>query len=283
MAIWGSSLVVARAAHEIVPPVALTFWRWVVALILLLPLVWRELPAALPIIRRNRFRLLMLCELMVVGTTFSVIAVNYTTAINASLLNGSQPIATAFIAFLVVRERLSLTAALGILLAFSGLLVMISQGRLDVLLSLAFNIGDLVMLFAVISWAIYSVELHRQSEQLSGAVFLFCISIAGVVTVLPFYVAETLLVREFVPSAYGIAAIVYVSVAATVLAVCLWNIAIHSVGATHAALFLNLIPVFGAAFAMFFLGEELYVFHITGAALVFTGIAMAVRERFRAV
>jgi len=281
MAIWGSSLVIARAAHEMVPPVALTFWRWVVAIVVLLPLVWRELPGSLTYLRQNRCRLLIICEYMVVGTTFSVISVNYTTAINASLINGSQPIATAFVAFLVIRERLSLVAGLGILIAFSGVLVMISQGSLEVIFALAFNIGDLVMLVAVVAWALYAVELHRQREHLSGTVFLFYIAVTGMITVFPFYITETLFIREFVPSWNGVAAIVYVSLFATVIAVYLWNFAIRSVGATHASIFLNLIPVFGAAFAMYFLGEDLYVFHIIGTSLVFAGIVMTVRARLR--
>jgi drug/metabolite transporter (DMT)-like permease len=283
MAFWGSSLVVARAAHEIVPPLALTFWRWVVAVLVLLPIVWRELPATVPYLRRSRLKLLLLCEFMVVGTTLSVVAVNYTTAINASLINGSQPIATSLVAFIILRERLSIASAAGIAIAFLGIFVMISQGRVDVMLSLEFNVGDLVMLIAVVAWALYSVELHRQPEHLRGSVFLFLIACTGVVTVLPFYVAETIFVREFIPTWNGVAAIVYVSAVATLLAVYLWNIAIRSVGATHAALFLNLIPVFGAAFAMIFLDESLYVFHIAGATLVFAGIVMAIRERLKTV
>jgi len=283
MAFWGSSLVVARAAHEIVPPLALTFWRWVVAVLVLLPIVWRELPAAVPYLRRSGPRLLLLCEFMVVGTTLSVVAVNYTTAVNASLINGSQPIATSLVAFIILRERLSIASAAGIVIAFLGIFVMLSQGRLDVMLSLEFNVGDLVMLIAVVAWALYSVELHRQPEHLRGSVFLFLIACTGVVTVLPFYVVETIFVREFNPSWNGVAAIVYVSAVATLLAVYLWNIAIRSVGATHAALFLNLVPVFGAAFAMIFLDESLYVFHIAGAVLVFAGIVMAIRERLKTV
>ena len=279
MALWGSSLVVARAAHEIVPPLAFTFWRWVVAVLVLLPIVWRKLPATMPTVRRSWRSLALLCGFMVVGTTFSVVAVNYTTAINASLINGSQPIVTALAAFLVVRERMSLRSGLGVLAAFIGILVMISQGRPQLLLGLAINSGDLVMLIAVFAWAFYSVELHRQPEHPSGNVLLFFIACTGLVTVLPFYIVETVFVREFVPSKNGVAAIIYLSVAATLLAVYLWNLAIRSVGATHAALFLNLIPVFGAAFAMLFLGESLYTFHVIGAAFVFLGIVMAVRDR----
>ncbi|MEE9570743.1 MAG: DMT family transporter [Gammaproteobacteria bacterium] len=279
MALWGSSLVVARAAHEIVPPLAFTFWRWVIAVLVLLPIVWRKLPGVMPTIRRSWRRLALLCGFMVVGTTFSVIAVNYTTAINASLINGSQPIVTALVAFLVLRERLSLRSGLGVLAAFIGILIMISQGRLQVLLDLAVSSGDLVMLIAVLGWAFYAVELHRQPEHPSGSVLLFFIACTGLITVLPFYIVETIFVREFVPSRNGVAAIVYLSVAATLLAVYLWNLVIRSVGAMQAALFLNLIPVFGAAFAMLFLGESLYAYHLGGAALVFSGIVMAVRDQ----
>ena len=279
MALWGSSLVVARAAHEIVPPLAFTFWRWVIAVLVLLPIVWRKLPVMMPTIRRSWRSLALLCGFMVVGTTFSVIAVNYTTAINASLINGSQPIVTALVAFLVMRERLSLRSGLGVLAAFIGILIMISQGRLQVLLDLAVSSGDLVMLIAVLGWAFYAVELHRQPEHPSGSVLLFFIACTGLITVLPFYIVETIYVREFVPSRNGVAAIVYLSVAATLLAVYLWNLVIRSVGAMQAALFLNLIPVFGATFAMLFLGESLYAYHLVGAALVFSGIVMAVRDQ----
>ncbi len=279
MALWGSSLVVARAAHEIVPPLAFTFWRWVIAVLVLLPIVWRKLPGTMPYVRRSWRSLALLCGFMVIGTTFSVVAVNYTTAINASLINGSQPIVTALVAYLVMRERLSLRSSLGVLAAFVGILVMVSHGRPQVLLDLASSSGDLVMLVAVVGWAFYAVELHRQPEHPSGNVLLFFIACTGLITVLPFYIVETIFVREFVPSRNGVAAIVYLSVAATLVAVYLWNLVIRSVGATQAALFLNLIPVFGAAFAMLFLGESLYTYHLIGAALVFSGIAMAVRDR----
>ncbi|MEE8094447.1 MAG: DMT family transporter, partial [Gammaproteobacteria bacterium] len=139
--------------------------------------------------------------------------------------------------------------------------------------------GDLVMLIAVLGWAFYAVELHRQPEHPSGSVLLFFIACTGLITVLPFYIVETIFVREFVPSRNGVAAIVYLSVAATLLAVYLWNLVIRSVGAMQAALFLNLIPVFGATFAMLFLGESLYAYHLVGAALVFSGIVMAVRDQ----
>jgi drug/metabolite transporter (DMT)-like permease len=282
MALWGGSLVVVRGAHEIVPPLALTFWRWVLAVAVLLPIVWRKLPGTLTYLRRRWHTLALLCGTMVYGTTASVIAVNHTTALNASLINGSQPILTAVIAFLLFRERLSLVAACGIAAAFLGLLVMISQGQVHVILDMAVNIGDVAMLSAVVAWALYAIELHRQPEHLEGDVLMFLIACVGLIAVLPLYLVETIYYREFIPTWAGVAAISYVSLFSTVLAVFLWNLAIRSVGALHSALFMNLVPLFGAVFAIFFLGEKLFSYHLVGATLVFFGIGLAVRERMNA-
>ncbi|HSG65232.1 MAG TPA: DMT family transporter, partial [Gammaproteobacteria bacterium] len=89
---------------------------------------------------------------------------------------------------------------------------------------------------------------------------------------------ETQWFREFHPSPQAVGAIAYLAVVSTVLAIYFWNVAIRSVGASRAGVFVNLIPVFGAVFAMLFLGERLYAFHIAGALLVFIGIVMAVRR-----
>lgn len=279
MAFWGSTLVVARATHEIIPPLALAFWRWVVAVIVLLPFVWKKLPSTSVYLRQSWRGLLVLCAAMVVGSTLAVVSVNYTTALNASLINGSQPAITALVAFIVVRERLAPARGLGIAVAFLGIVVMIVQGDMDILRSMRFNVGDLVMVVAVVAWAVYSVEVHRQDNQPSSEVLLFFIASSGLIGVLPLYLVETMYVRAFVPSWPGIAAIVYISLFASILAVGLWNVAIRSVGATRAALFINLIPVFGAAFAMIFLRERLYLYHVVGALFVFLGIFLSIRKR----
>ncbi len=279
MALWGSTLVVARATYEIIPPLALAFWRWVVAVVVLLPFVWKQLPAATDYLRQSWRSLLVLCVAMVVGSTLAVVSVNYTTALNASLINGSQPAITALVAFVVIRERLELVRGIGIAIAFVGIVVMIAQGDIDILRSMRFNVGDLVMVIAVVAWAVYAVELHRKEDQPGSEVLLFFIAVSGLIGVLPFYVVETIYIREFVPSWPGIAAIFYISFFASILAVGLWNVAIRSVGATRAAQFINLIPVFGATFAMIFLRERLYLFHIAGALLVFAGIFLAIRKR----
>lgn len=278
MALWGGAIVTARGVYDVAPPVALTFWRWLLAMVILLPVVWRKLPAFWAEGSHSLSVLLPLSCAMVLGTTLSVTAVNFTTAINATIINAAQAAMTAVVAFLVLRERLVARQMLGIVFAFTGILVMVFRGDLTLLRSIEFNWGDLLMLGAIVSWALYAVGLHREQHLPSGDVLLFVISVTGTLMLLPFYVLETLLWRGFVPSAQALGGVVYLAVASTLVAVYFWNVAIRSVGASRASIFVNLLPVFGAIFAMQFLGERLYVFHVAGAALVFVGIVMAVRR-----
>lgn len=281
MAVWGASMVVARAAHDIVPPFALTFWRFAVSALVLSFFVWRTLPAELGKIRESRSagQLFKLSAFIVAGNALSVLAVNYTTAINASLINGAQPTLTALVAFLFAREGLSFRQLLGVGAAFLGIVVMVSEASLGALLRLEFSIGDPIMFIGVVSWAFYAVELHRTPHLPGGDVLLFIISCVGALVALPLYLVEGSLVRPFVPTSGGLMAVAYLSLGSTLLAVYLWNLSIRSVGANRAAVFVNLIPVFGAMFAILFIGERLFGYHIVGAALVFLGIFLAVRWR----
>ena len=278
MALWGGALVVARGVHEIAPPFALTFWRWAVAVVILLPIIWRRLPREIPLAAEARRSVFLICGYMAVGTMLSVLAVNYTTAINATVINGTQPAVTALATLVVLREHLSIRQALGIASAFLGMIVMISQASFGVLVQMNINMGDLIMLGAVICWSSYAVELHRGTHLPSPEVLLFLIACAGVVVGLPFYVYEEIFLRQFRPTSGSLAAIIYLGLGSTVLAVYLWNSAIRSVGANRASAFLNLIPLFGAGLAVAFLGERLFGYHVIGVGLVITGIFLAVKR-----
>lgn len=278
MVLWSAALVIARGVHEIAPPFALAFWRWLgVALVLLpfaLPTLRREFPAT----PESRRRVFGVCAFMVFGTTLSIVAVSYTTAINATVINATQPAVTAVVALALLAERLSWIQVLGVVSAFSGILVMAFQASFVALLQLNINSGDLIMFAAVCFWSLYAVALHGGTGLPSLVVLLFLISVSGAVAVLPFYVAEALSGRQFVVSLQSVSAAIYLTLGATLIAVYCWSAAIRSVGANRAAVFLNLIPVFGSALAVVFLGERLFTYHLVGAGLVVTGIFLAVRR-----
>lgn len=277
--IWATPPVIARALSGAVPPIALSYSRWCIGLIVILPFVWKRLPEEWPRLRPHWFSLALLAVFMIAGSTLATVSVYFTTATNVVLVNASQPAITACVAYIVARERLARIQALGVACAFAGIVVMIARADLAVLMSLDINIGDLIMLCAVINWSLYAVFVHRREYSPAPDILLFYIALVGTIVMLPFYLVELTLVGGFEPRAlYGLA-MLYLAVFPTLLATFCWNHAIHALGANRAAIFINLIPVFGACLAMVFLGERLYVWHFAGAALVFIGIALATRRR----
>jgi drug/metabolite transporter (DMT)-like permease len=279
MFIWGSPPTVARAVSGAVPPIALTFARWFIALLVLLPFVWRQLWRELPLLRQHGRSLVVLAMSMTAGSSLSVIAVYYTTATNAVLVNASQPALTALLAWVVARERLTSRQGTGIALAFFGILVMICRADIGVLVTLDINVGDLLMLSAVVGWSIYAVKLHHCAYLPSSELLLCLIALFGTLVLFPAYLIEASTVGDFALTTEVLAAMCYLALFPTLLATYSWNLAIRSVGANRAAIFVNLIPVFGAVFAMVFLGERLFLYHLAGAAFVFLGIFLATRLR----
>jgi len=271
--------VVTRAVSGAIPPGALSFSRWFLAALVLLPFVWRKLPTEWPRLKRHWRSLTGLALLMVAGSSLSVFAVYFTTATNAVLVNASQPAITAVAAWLLARHALTERQVMGIVCAFAGITVMVFRADLGVLLGLDINIGDLIMLGAVIGWSLYAVQLHRREYLPSGDLLLFVISVVGSIVLLPIYLVEANASGPFEFTTGVIGAMLYLTLFPTLLATLCWNLAIGTLGPNRAAIFINLIPVSGATLAMLFLGERLFTYHLVGAALVFAGIVLAARHR----
>jgi drug/metabolite transporter (DMT)-like permease len=279
MIIYSSPPVVTRAVYLGVPPLALSLSRWALALVVVLPFVWRRLPREWPKLRRHWPSLVFVASFMVAGSTMSVLAVYFTTATNAVLVNASQPAITAMLAWAIGRTRLTGTQRLGVGCAFAGIVVMIMRADVHVLLGLQLNVGDLIMLLAVTGWSTYAVLLPRREYAPDGTTLMFLIALTGTVLLTPAYLIEAAYVGPFEPTGQVLAAMLYLAIFPTLLATIAWNLAIRSVGPNRTAIFVNLIPVSGAALAMFFLGERLYVYHLIGAGFVLLGIWLAVRRR----
>lgn len=279
MVIYSSPPVVTRAVSAGVPPLALALSRWVIAAVILLPLVWRRLPRERRSLARHWPSLVFMSAFMVAGSTMSVLAVYYTTATNAVLVNASQPAITAVLAWAIAGTRLTGAQRLGVACAFAGIVIMIARADLGVLLGLELNIGDLMMLIAVLGWSTYAVLLPRREYTPDGATLMLVIAVTGIALLTPAYLVERAYVGGFEPTRGIGLAMLYLSLFPTLLATFAWNVAIRSVGPNRAAIFVNLIPVSGAALAMLFLGERLYAYHLIGAAFVFLGIWLAVRRR----
>jgi drug/metabolite transporter (DMT)-like permease len=268
--------VIGRWVHADVPPVGLSFWRWTVAAFMLLPFVAPRLRATVASCRADIGNLALLGGLIVGSTTVILIALNFTTAINVSLINATQPTITVLFSWLFFRQRLSPRQAAGIALAFCGVAVMLMRGRLDVMLSLGINGGDLVALAAMTGFSAYAVNIRRLPAGLNPVEALFGIVVAGSLLLLPFYALESMLYRPMPLTPAAVAAVLALALLVSCLAMLLWNLGNQAVGPNRASVFMNLIPVFGATLAIALLDESLAWFHLAGAALVAAGIALVV-------
>lgn len=273
---WALGVIIGRAVHEFIPPMGLSFWRWFGASLVLLPFIWSELWRSYPTIKANLGMLFLLAMMMIGGGTLLLLALNFTTALNASLVNASQPAVTVLVAWILMRENVQTTHVIGMLGALIGLAVMVTEGDLQILLTLDFNGGDLLVIMATFFYSIYAVKVSRFHSGLSPWVVLFVVSFTGSMLVLPLYIYEAVTIRTmpFTLDVIGIVAVM--SILVSLIPVYFWNRSNRIIGANRAAIFVNLMPVFGAILAILFLGERLFTYHIVGAAFVAAGIYLVI-------
>ena len=277
---WAGNAVVARGVVNSIPPVSLAYWRWVIALFILLPMTLPRVRREWPIVRDHWPRVLVLALFSVASfNTLLYVAATTTSAINIALINSTIPVMVALLAFLLLSERIRAIQGFGIAVALSGVLMVIAQGSAGRLASLSFAAGDLVMVAAVASWGIFSVLLRRLSVPLSGLTFLTVQIALGAILLTPVYLIDLLLVSGgFTLSLSTMPPLLYVAVFPGILAYAFWNHGVWAVGPSRAAIFMYLVPVFASVLAWLFLGERLGGYHLAGGALILAGLYLTTRN-----
>ena len=273
MLCWAGSIIVVRDVAGIVPPAALSFFRCLLALVILYPLCHRSLRDQWPLMRAHwRFIFLLGAMLFIGGNGMLFVGLQFTTAINGALINSAEPVVIIACAWLMFRDRLTAVQWAGVALSMAGVLYLIARGTPATLLSLSLNVGDLFLLVSIVAWAFYAVLLRRVPRELSPLNLVFGILAAGAVSVCPFwllehiYIAPTPVVWE---TAWSVA---FNAIFSSILAVFWWNHTIEQLGPGRAGVFLHLIPIFTVILAMGLLGEILYWFHVAGIGLIAAGI-----------
>ncbi len=273
---WAGNFVVGRAVGGRVPPVALAFWRWVVAMAVILPLAWPGLRAQAPALRRA-WPVLLPLGILGVGNfnTMVYLGLRQTSATNAVLLNSACPALIVGISFLAGGGRPAARQVLGIAVSLAGVLVIATRGAPGSLRSLAFNPGDLWVLGAVASWALYTVLLARRPAGVDGLALLAVLVAVGIAWIAPFYAWELLRGERLRLDAATVGAIAYVGLLPSVASYVFWNRAVAEIGPSRAGVFIHLLPAFGALLAVIVLGESFRPFHLVGIALILAGVALA--------
>ncbi len=273
---WSGNWIVGRALRDVMDPVALNFWRWVIAVAVLAPVALPALLSQWSVIRRHAGVLLLLALTGVaVFQSLVYLGLRSTTAVNGVLLNSSGPLFILLCSWILERERTTLRQVAGMLLSFAGILVILSHGEIENVLRFRFGLGDAWLLLAMAVWGVYSVLLKRRPAELSGTGFLFVISVTGVLLLAPAYAALAIQTPPRWPGMEAAAGVLYMGVAASVLAFICWNRGVATLGANTAGFTLHLLPAFGTVLAILFLSETFHAFHAAGIATIVAGVLLA--------
>lgn len=281
---WSGNALVGRAFHDSIPPLSLSFWRWVLATSLLLPFVAKGIWTHRATLRAAGWRLPVLAAMGIASyNSLLYTAAQSTEAINLTLVNTCLPLATFIGAGFLLGEWPLRRAWFGMAVAAGGLLYLISRGSWQTFASLSFQRGDLIMLLAVLAWALYTLLLRRWARHLlvPPLVLLGVLMLLGLPLILPFYLLELGRVGGFALTPSNLAAIGYTAVFASLVAYVGWNHGVKIVGVGRAAMVMYLMPVFTALLGWLLLGEALRTFHWIGGALIFAGLLLATRPSFR--
>ena len=273
---WAGNWVLGRAIRADVPPFGLTFWRWTLAAAILLPVVAPRLRSDWAVVRAHLppvAAMALLSAAMFQSMTY--IGLHSTEAVNALLVSATMPVFIVIIAWMVLRERLTLRQAAGIGISFCGVAFIIARGEPARLLELHLNVGDAWILAALVVWGLYSVLLKFKPAGLSAVGLTFFIAVMGAAFILPFHLWELARGQSVPLTAAGIGAVAYTGIFASVVALLSYNAAVARIGPSRAVFFLHLMPVFGAGLAVLFLGERLESFHLIGFPVALGGVLFA--------
>jgi drug/metabolite transporter (DMT)-like permease len=275
---WAGNAIVGRLAAGHIPPVTLAFLRWSLAFLIILPFTWKHLKRDWGAIRRH-LGIMVLLSITGIGAfnTLQYWSLEYTQALNTLLLQSAGPLFVAVWSLILLGVRLTLAQACGIVLSLTGVLVILLHGDLTTLKNIEFNKGDIIFTVALAIFGLYSV-LSLKRPQISGLSFVGFTFGCGAACLIPLLIRELLTRPVMQLDGANLLTLFYVAVFPSTLAYLCFNRGVQLIGANRAAPFFHVVPVFGSAMAMVFLGERPQLFHIVGFALVLSGVFVASRK-----
>lgn len=275
---WAGNSIAGRALAGVVPPVALSFWRWALALALVTPLAWPHLKRDGPALLA-RWRLVVALSLMGVAS-FGVLlyfGLQTTTALNSVVVQAGIPPLVMLFGWLGLGDRVNRWQVAGMALSLTGVLAVVTHGRPWDLLHLGLNPGDGLILIGVVLYAVYSLILRRRPDvhPLSLLWATFAVSVAALA---PLYAVEAALGARIVLSAKALLGVAYIAALPSFAAYLFFNRGVELVGSARASQYLHLQPIFGAVLAVLLLGEAFRPHHAAGMALILAGIVLSGRK-----
>jgi drug/metabolite transporter (DMT)-like permease len=277
---WSGNFVLGRAMSLDIEPITLSFWRWMIALLVFFPFSIMALIRDWSIIRKYLPRLILMGALGVAAfNTFVYLGVRHTSATNALLINSFIPIFIIILTRIILGVSLSLRKIIAVLISSMGVLMLVVKGDMQNLFALQINFGDLWVLLAALCWALYSISLRWRPVGISATGFLLFTMLVGVVLLVPFYLYVLSQGVYLEMNSPNLLTIAYVALFPSIAAFLLWNQGVKMVGAATAGQFIHIMPVLGTLMAVIFLGEQLFWFHLIGAVAIGAGVFLSLTEK----
>ena len=274
---WAGNFIVGKAAYvENIPPMSLVFFRWSLVWLILLPFTYKDILKFKEIILKN-LPLLFFLALTSVGlfNSFTYLALVYTQVINASLFNTAIPAMIILLCFIFKIEKTNRFQIMGLILSVLGILSIITKLDYNILLSLNFNKGDIIMIGGVITWGLYSSFLKKKRFTLPLLTLVHILCTFGLLFILPqflFEISQGKIIKFDINLSY---ILIYLALFPSIGSYYCWAGAVSIIGANRAGIFLSLIPLFSTILAMFFFNENFYFFHFIGSVLIVLGLILS--------
>ena len=273
--IWSLNIAVTRYVADFISPVSISFYRWLIAFIILTPFMYLKVWQQRQLIRQHFFQFAALSAFgMVLYQGLAYSASHYTTATNMGIINAFIPIFTIFVSMLILKETPNRFAVIGSILSFLGLLYVMAQGNWNNLLAASGHWGDILMVFAVFFYAFYGVFLKKWQLQVPLLVSLYVQIIFTLIYHLPFVLWFGL--EALTPQNIG--SVVYAGIFPSLIAPLLWMMAVQRIGPNRTSIFMNLMPIFTAIIAYFWLREAWTIYHSLGGIIILVGIIFAQKK-----
>ncbi len=270
--IWAANAVVSKLATGAIDPGTIAFYRWFFALLILFPFCIKSVLRQKDVVIKSIGKLTVLASLgMVLNQCLAYYAAHTTSATNIAVFLSMMPLFGLFLAVPLLGTKLRKQTLIGAVISFSGLAFMLSEGNPVNLLSNGIKQGDGLMFISSLAYALYSILLNKWKLQLTSWASVFCQVVIATVFQLPLLL---------ISSSYSITSeafpmVMFAAVFASVLAPWLWAIGVQKIGASHATLFMNLVPIFTVIISVIFVGNQPTIHHLAGGSFVLVGLLLA--------
>ena len=281
---WSGNFIVGKTASMFqIPPFSLNFYRWFFAGLILLPFTYKE------IINKKKYILENLGFFIILGVTSITIfnsivyfSLYYTQVISGILMISTIPVWIIFISSILNIEKTNIFQILGVILSLTGVIFIITKADINLIKNLDFNKGDLSMVVAMFSWAIYSALLKRKKYKISQISLLEVVIICGLIFLAPIYFIEMSMGKLIILEKPFYLTLAYVVIFPGLAAFFFWIKGISIIGANRAGIFLHLMPIFGAIMAMVIFDEKFMYYHFLGAIFIIAGITLSNKKKLNA-